>query len=84
MRLRRRLTCQQLVELVTEYLEDALDPAVRGRFERHLAGCAGCRAYLEQMRSTLSVLGRLGQDVVPAPVLDELMEAFRDWSREGA
>jgi anti-sigma factor RsiW len=51
------LTCQQLVELVTDYFEDGLAPADRARFEAHVAGCPGCDAYLEQMRTTLEVVG---------------------------
>jgi hypothetical protein len=50
------LTCQELVELVTDRLEEALAPALRRAFDRHLAGCAGCRAHLEQVRATLRVL----------------------------
>src|SRR5260370_423374 len=51
------LSCQELVELVTEYLEDALDPAERTRFEAHLRDCAGCQTYLDQMQHTLGAGG---------------------------
>ena len=53
------LTCQQLVELVTDYLEDALGPRERARFEAHVAGCEGCDAYLDQMRATIALLRSL-------------------------
>jgi anti-sigma factor RsiW len=83
---RRRLACQQVVELVTEYLDGAMEPARRARFERHLAGCDGCTAYLEQFRTTIAVVGRLGASDVPGPVMAELRSAFRNWAeqRDGA
>ena len=80
--LRRRLTCQQVVELVTEYLDGVMEPRRRARFEAHLAGCDGCTAYLEQFRATVAVLGRLAADDVPAPVMSELLSAFRSWADE--
>ena len=76
------LTCREMVELVTDYLEDRLPAAERERFERHLAGCDGCRAYLEQMRAMLSALGRIEEPDLPPAARDELLEAFRTW-REG-
>jgi anti-sigma factor RsiW len=77
---RRRLACQQVVELVTEYLDGAMEPARRARFERHLAGCDGCTAYLQQFRTTLMVVGRLDVGDVPAPAMAELVDAFRHWA----
>jgi anti-sigma factor RsiW len=74
----RELTCQELVELVTEYIEDALGPADRARFEAHLAGCTGCDAYLEQMRATLQLLGATAP-LAPGPEVSALLEAFRGW-----
>ena len=85
---RRRLTCQQVVELVTEYLDGVMEPARRARFEAHLAGCDGCTAYLAQFRTTLAVVGRIGLAAsdVPPPVMSELLSAFRNWAddRDGA
>ncbi len=81
---RRRLACQQVVELVTEYLDGAMDPARRARFERHLAACDGCTAYLQQFRITLAVVGRLDAGDVPAPVMAELLAAFRNWTDDRA
>ncbi len=83
---RRRLSCQQMVELVTEYLDGVMEPRRRARFEAHLAGCDGCTNYLEQFRMTVAVAGRLDVGDVPAPVMGELISAFRDWAddRSGA
>lgn len=63
-----RLTCRELVELVTEYLEGALSPAGRRRIERHLTRCVGCRSYLAQMRETIGMLARLDAVTRPRPV----------------
>jgi anti-sigma factor RsiW len=77
---RRGLTCQQVVELVTEYLDGAMEPRRRARFEAHLAGCAACTAYLEQFRTTIVVVGRLDTADVPEPVMADLLSAFRHWA----
>jgi predicted anti-sigma-YlaC factor YlaD len=74
------LTCKELVELVTEYLEERLPPSERLRFEQHLVGCAGCRNYLDQMRETIRLLGRLDEDSIAAPTREHLLRAFRDWN----
>jgi anti-sigma factor RsiW len=79
---RRRLTCQQVVELVTEYLDEVMEPRRRARFEAHLDGCDGCTAYLEQFRTTVSVMAHLDVDGVPTPVMDELLSAFRNWAHD--
>jgi len=78
MRLDRELACQEVVELVTAYLEDALDPVDRERFEEHLVFCDGCENYLEQMRTTIRLTGRV-EDELPARLRAELLEAFRGW-----
>ncbi len=75
------LTCPELVELVTAYLEGALAPADRERFERHLRGCAGCRTYLEQMRVTIQLTGTLTEAAISPPVQEELLELFRTWKQ---
>jgi anti-sigma factor RsiW len=54
-----QMQCRELVELVTEYMEGALPAEDRARFEAHLASCPGCLAYLQQMRVTIRVIGRL-------------------------
>jgi anti-sigma factor RsiW len=73
------LSCREMVELVTDYLEGALPRRERKRFERHIAGCDGCTAYLEQMRQTIGMLGGLTEEDVPAAAREELLAAFRDW-----
>jgi anti-sigma factor RsiW len=73
------LTCQEVVELVTEYLEGTLPASEHARFEAHLAACEGCTRYLEQMRATLRTLGALPVEAISADAARELMEAFRDW-----
>jgi anti-sigma factor RsiW len=75
------LTCQHLVELVTEYLEGALSPDDTERFETHIAGCVNCRTYVEQMRYTITTLGHLTENDIPQPVQTELLNVFRDWKR---
>lgn len=75
------LTCQELVELVTDYFEEALSAAERERFEGHLAGCRHCRAYLAQMRRTLTLVGELGEESIPAAAQQTLLRAFHDWKR---
>jgi hypothetical protein len=73
------LSCAEFVELVTDYLEGALDRDTEGRFVLHATRCPGCETYLEQFRETIRVLGRLRPDVVDPAALDRLLEAFHDW-----
>ena len=75
----RDLVCQRAVELVTDYIEDALSRADRRRFESHLAGCPHCTEYLEQMRVTIRLSGRLEPDELPPEVRDELVALYRQW-----
>jgi len=80
MRLNRELACQDIVELVTAYLEHDLAPGDRERFEEHLVFCDGCSTYLEQMRATIAATGRLQRVALPAELEQRLLEAFRGWS----
>lgn len=73
------LSCQEIVELVTDYLEGAMPPADRARFEQHLLVCDACRLYLSQMRATLRATGELRTEAVGADVLTTLQQAFRAW-----
>ena len=73
------LTCRELVELVTDYLDDAMPPWERRRFEQHLGECRVCPSYVEQLRATLRVLGRLTEHDVPEPARTALIWAFRAW-----
>ena len=75
------LTCRELVELVTEYLENSMPAAEQARLEAHLAGCQGCRNYLDQMRRTIQLSGRLTEESVPEEGRDRLLEAFRNWKK---
>lgn len=71
------LDCDQLVELVTDFLENALDPATERRVVDHLAGCDGCGTYLDQMRETARTLGELPPDRLPGSARAALLAAFR-------
>jgi anti-sigma factor RsiW len=73
------MTCRELVELVTDYLEGALPPREARRFEAHVAGCAGCHEYLEQMRKTIRLVGQLTPDDIAPEPREVLLSAFRDW-----
>ena len=75
------LTCQQVVELVTDYLEGALPEEDVARFEQHLELCDGCRYHVEQMRITIAMVGRIDESDVPDEVRAGLLGAFRDRSR---
>jgi anti-sigma factor RsiW len=72
------LTCQELVELVTDYFEGALGPEDRARFEAHLAACPGCEAHLRQVRTTIGLVGAAGATAEPR-ALTALLDAFRGW-----
>jgi anti-sigma factor RsiW len=76
------LVCQKVVELVTDYLEDAMPPRERARFERHIADCPNCRRYLAQMRTTLAVLGRIEAEAVAPEAMDEMLALYRRWQAE--
>ncbi len=77
------LTCQELVELVTGYLEGAMSAPERARFEAHLAVCPGCRNYLEQMQRTIDSLGQLTEDSIPPQTKEELLAIFSRWKADG-
>jgi anti-sigma factor RsiW len=72
------MTCQELVELVTEYLDGALDDERRARFERHLGLCPGCVNHVEQMRTTMQ-LAHDTRALESQPEVVALLAAFRDW-----
>ena len=75
------ITCQELVELVTDYFEGVLDSDMRNRFEQHLAACPGCNDYLEQMRLTIRATGRLSEDSLEPAATDTLLDVFRNWKK---
>ena len=74
------LACRELVELVTDYLEDALPAAERERFAAHLADCEGCDAYVEQVRATIRLAGRAAAHE-GAGETAALLEMFREYRR---
>jgi anti-sigma factor RsiW len=73
------LSCKELVELVTNYLEGALSPSDHARFEAHLETCTGCRIYLSQMRYTIRLSGHLTEQHLQTDMRDKLLVAFRAW-----
>lgn len=75
------LTCRELVELVTEYVEASLPAEERVRFEAHLARCTGCRNHVEQMRQTIMITGRLAEETIAPEAQRELLRLFRGWRR---
>jgi anti-sigma factor RsiW len=79
---RRALTCQELVELVTDYLEGALSPKDHHRFEAHLSECDHCTEYLQQIRATIALTGTLTVGDLSPVQQTELMALFRRWCSE--
>jgi anti-sigma factor RsiW len=73
------LTCRELVELVSEYLDGTLAPGERDRFEQHVILCDGCAFHLDQMRTTIAVTGSLTEDSVTPEAQESLLRVFRDW-----
>jgi len=76
------LVCQQMVELITDYLEGALPRSQRRRFEAHLAGCEHCSEYLEQMRTTIRLTGRLRAEDLSPQMSAEFAAIYRRWQAE--
>jgi len=75
------MSCRELVEVVTDYLEDVLSREDHARFEEHLGQCPGCQTYLEQLRQVIRTLGKLNEDSIPAAAWETLQQAFRNWKR---
>ena len=73
------MRCQELVEVITGYLEGTMAGADVARFESHLAGCDACRAYLAQMRVTIAALGHLPPESLSPGVRRDILAAFEDW-----
>lgn len=76
------MTCRELVEVVTDYLEGQMGPADRVRFEHHLVMCDECGVYLRQMRQTIELVGALTEESIEEPAKQELLQAFRTWKRD--
>ena len=79
----RTLTCREVIDLLTDYVEDALPEQERRRVEAHLASCDGCTTYLEQVRETIRLTGMLTEEQIPDVERERLLDAFRDWTRPG-
>jgi hypothetical protein len=75
-------TCQELAELITDYLEGVLAPEQNTLFDLHISECPDCTLYVEQMRTTILTAGRVRVDEIPPTVRDELLIAFRGWAAE--
>jgi anti-sigma factor (TIGR02949 family) len=76
-------SCQEMIEVVTNYLDDALPPDDRQRFERHLSYCAGCSTYLDQMRQTIKQAGLVArEDSLPPALREEILAQFRAWKQD--
>ena len=78
----QHITCSEVVELVTDYLEGALDADQTSLFEQHLNFCDGCVTYVDQLRVTIEAVGHVEEEDVPPAARDRLMQAFRDWKGE--
>ena len=75
------ISCAEVVELVTDYLERALPADETSLFEQHLNFCEGCIVYVEQIRATAATVGRVTEEDVPPETKEQLMAAFREWKR---
>ena len=75
------VTCQEVVELVSDYLDQALPPEEASLFEQHVNFCDGCDWYLDQIRSTVATVGRITERDVPEETREKLLAAFREWKR---
>ena len=82
MKLERDMSCSEIVELVTEYVEGGLTAADRDRFEEHIGFCTPCLTYLDQMRRTVDGIGEVPRDDLSAELQASLVEAFRNWKSE--
>ena len=75
-------SCQEVVKILDDYLAGAMPAAERDRLERHLAECEGCVNYLEQLRTTIRLTGRLTEEAVPPEAMTALGEVFRAWRQD--
>ena len=75
------LSCQQVVELVTDYLENSLLPGMHKRLEEHVAECPGCENYIEQMQLTIDMLHQIARESVFPATKQGLLQLFHDWKK---
>jgi anti-sigma factor RsiW len=76
-----RITCQEVTELVTDYVEGTLGSHDTALFEQHLNFCDGCDWYVEQLKRTVETVGEIREEDVPAEAKERLIGAFREWKR---
>jgi anti-sigma factor RsiW len=74
------MACEELVELVTAYLDRALDAPTRARFDAHIGECDGCDAFLQQFRVTIDTMSRTGSDELDPALRSKLLDVFHHWS----
>ena len=82
LRRQKKLTCREMVELVTEYLDGTLSRRDRARFDAHLSACTNCTHYVEQFRETVRLTGMLREDDVSPEAAAALLAQFSEWKRE--
>ncbi len=75
------MSCKELTELITEYLEGSMPLGQRIRFQIHLGLCLGCRNHLRQMKLTIQTLGKLPVESIPPAIRDEMLNRFRNWKK---
>lgn len=75
------MSCKELVELVTDYLERALPPSDLRRFELHIGKCDWCKLYIDQIRLTIKAAGKLTEDSIDPRAKEELLAVFRNWKK---
>jgi anti-sigma factor RsiW len=78
------ISCREVVELVTAYLDGALDSRTARRVDAHLAVCEACEVYVEQIRATVTGLAQVDLPELPQDVCAGLLEAFRGWRVDGS
>jgi anti-sigma factor RsiW len=76
----RALTCHEVIDLLSTYIDGGLSSDDRHRVEDHLAGCDGCATYLEQMREAIRLTGMVTEEQIPQEQKAALLDAFRDWT----
>jgi predicted anti-sigma-YlaC factor YlaD len=75
------MDCNELVEVITDYLEETMTSEDRARFDEHLVYCDGCTTYLDQMRATLVAMGQIPPESVSGEARDRLLQSFRNWKK---
>ena len=75
------MTCKELIELVTDYLDGTLPEEVRWQMDQHLSGCDGCTNYLDQMRQTIRLTGHVHEENMTPVQREDLLRLFRDWKK---